>query len=132
MAASIPPFSISRSTSSLLSCVARNMTALRLDCVRAVPPAGSKESSFVADIASGASLKAVETVDKSAPVIEKDVKIGENPFKKVASDLVQPHALKPAETVDKSAPMIDKAVKIGSNNRAELMSEITSVGAKAA
>ena len=88
--------------------------------------------SFVADIASGASLKAVETVDKSAPVIEKDVKIGENPFKKVASDLVQPHALKPAETVDKSAPMIDKAVKIGSNNRAELMSEITSVGAKAA
>ena len=68
--------------------------------------------SFVADIASGASLKAVETVDKSAPVIEKDVKIGENPFKKVASDLVQPHELKPAETVDKSASVINKAVRV--------------------
>jgi len=88
--------------------------------------------SFVADIPSGATLKSVETVDKSAPVIDKEVKIGENPFKKVASDLLQPHELKPAETVDKSGPVIEKDVKIGSNNRAELMSEITSVGAKAA
>ena len=88
--------------------------------------------SSVADIASGAPLKAVETVDKSAPVIDKDVKIGENPFKQVASELVRPHELKPAQTVDKSAPVIDQAVKIGTNGRSALMSEITSVGAKAA
>ena len=89
--------------------------------------------SFVADIPAGAQLKSVETVDKSAPVIDKEVKIGENPFKKVASDLLQPHELKHvAETVDKSAPVIDKDVKIGANKHAELMSEITSVGAKAA
>ena len=80
-------------------------------------------------IEKGTTLKPAETVDKSAPVIDKDVKIGENPFKAVEADLQKAHTLKPADTVDKSAPVIDKDVKIGENGHAALMSEITKTGA---
>ena len=79
-------------------------------------------------IEKGATLKPAETVDKSAPVIEKDVKIGSNPFLAVEADLKQEHTLKHAETLDKSAPVIEKDVKIGSNNHAALFSEITKTG----
>ena len=67
----------------------------------------------------------VEVNDKAAPMIDPEVKIKENPFKQVASDLTQPHELKHVEEIkDKSAPFIDPEVQIKENGHNNLMSEI--------
>ena len=80
--------------------------------------------SFVNDIAGGATLKHVDTVDKSAPVIEETVKIGANPFSSVAAEITQGHELKHVETVDKSAPAIEANVHIKENQHNALLAEI--------
>eukprot|EP01101_Sappina_pedata_P013106 TRINITY_DN93_c0_g1_i8.p1 TRINITY_DN93_c0_g1~~TRINITY_DN93_c0_g1_i8.p1 ORF type:complete len:634 (-),score=264.72 TRINITY_DN93_c0_g1_i8:384-2012(-) len=71
-----------------------------------------------------AKLKHAETVDKSAPVIESDVKIGTNNHGALLGEVTKGAELKHVETVDKSAPVIENDVKIGTNNHAALLSEI--------
>eukprot|EP00121_Abeoforma_whisleri_P000492 Awhi_evm1s430 len=52
-------------------------------------------------------LKHVETVDKSAPVIESDVKIGTNNHGSLLAEVSKGTDLKHVETDDKSKPAID-------------------------
>jgi len=63
-------------------------------------------NSLLSDISKGKALKHTETVDKSAPVIEKDIKIKPSPQKIILQEIVKPRELKHAQTVDKSAPSI--------------------------
>merc|ERR1712146_718173 len=81
----------------------------------AAPPA--------ADALGAVKLKHVETVDKSAPVIEDDVKVGKNPMPEVAAEIAKGTDLKHVETDDKSAPKIDPETKVGKNNNKEVFSE---------
>jgi len=50
--------------------------------------------------------------DRSAPVIESDVKLKESPFPKVAEEVKEGTQLKPTETDDRSQPMIEKRTSI--------------------
>ena len=82
-------------------------------------------NSVLGDVEKGRVLKHIEVTDKAAPVIDPTVKIKENPFKQVASELNVPHELKHvAEMKDKSAPFIDESVQIKANGHSDLMSEI--------
>ena len=69
------------------------------------------------------SLKHAETADKSAPMIEKDTKIGKNPLPDVLKDVAKGTDLKHVDTNDKSAPAIEADTKIGKNNNKEVFSE---------
>lgn len=70
------------------------------------------------------SLSTVKTVDKSAPVIESDVKLKMNPMAQLKKEIAGSKELKPAETVDKSAPVVDKDVKLKESPMAALSKEI--------
>ncbi|KAL1519075.1 hypothetical protein AB1Y20_003342 [Prymnesium parvum] len=78
-------------------------------------------------------LKHVETVDKSAPVIEGGVKIKENPFKSVLAEIGEPTT--PArlkhvdEAKDASAPLIDPSVVIKPSPFKSLNAEIAEFAA---
>merc|ERR1711976_561688 len=78
--------------------------------------------------AGGAQLKHAETVDKSAPVIEGDVKIGKNSHGDLMKEVEGGAQLKHAETVDKSAPVIEKDVTVGESKRPALLAEIQAKG----
>lgn len=78
----------------------------------------------LAGVAGGVELKKAETVDKSAPVIEKDVHVGENPHSAAMAGIAAGVELKKAETVDKSAPVIEKDVHVGENKHGDLMAQI--------
>ena len=70
------------------------------------------------------SLKKAETVDKSVPVIEGDVKIKKVDRTGFLNEVSQEHALKHAETVDKSVPVISADVHVGESKRPSLLAEI--------
>merc|ERR1712110_1323819 len=57
-------------------------------------------------------LKKTETVDKSGPVIDSDVKVGKSAMPDVMAGVKAGAELKKVETVDKSAPAIEKDTKI--------------------
>jgi len=84
------------------------------------------DNKILEEISKEHQLKHVETVDKAAPLIDKDVKIGKNPLPDVLEALksADPATLRHAETVDKSAPHIEKDTHIGQNPRAAVFSEI--------
>jgi len=64
------------------------------------------------EITKGASLKHAETVDKSTPHVEGDVKIKKVDRSGFLEEVAKPHDLKHAETVDKSTPQIEKDVHL--------------------
>ena len=89
------------------------------------------------EIAAGAQLKHVETEhDASAPIIDKDAKVGKNPLPGVLSGLPKSSdddtgatgaQLKHVETEhDASAPAIDKEAKIGEAPQKKVFAEISS------
>merc|ERR1712188_208220 len=89
------------------------------------------------DIAEGAELKKTETVDKSGPVIDSDVKVkpsarpallGEIQHKGVTSEIATGVTLKKAETVDKSGPVIEEGVTVKKSARPALLEEIKKKG----
>ncbi len=63
-------------------------------------------NTLLSEISSGKELKHAETTDKSAPVIEGDVKLKTVDRKGFLAEVSLPHDLKHAETTDKSAPVI--------------------------
>jgi len=69
-------------------------------------------------------LKKVETVDKSAPVIDSDVKIKKIDRKEHLDEVASEHQLKHQETVDKSAPVIEPGVVVKKVDRQSLLSSI--------
>ncbi|EGG23934.1 actobindin [Cavenderia fasciculata] len=75
-------------------------------------------------VQAGANLKKAETVDKSGPVIDKDVHVKENNHGALLKELSTDHKLNKAETVDKSGPVIEKDVHVKENNRGALLGEI--------
>ena len=76
-----------------------------------------------------AELKHTETVDKSAPVIDKDVSVKKCDRKEMLAGVeTQKDNLKHTETVDKSAPVIDKDAKVGQSQRPALLAEIQKKG----
>ena len=76
------------------------------------------------DIAKGAELKAVETVDKSTPQIDETVHIKKVDRTGFLSEVKKGADLKHAETVDKAAPVIDSSVHIEESKRPALLAEI--------
>jgi len=68
-------------------------------------------------------LKKVTTVDKSAPVIDSEVKIKKSERKNLMEEVSQTHDLKQTETVDKSAPVIEN-VAIKKVDRKSLLTSI--------
>jgi len=94
-------------------------------------PAGKAiltHNKIVEEVVKPHELKHVETVDKSVPVIEKDVHIGEAPQLKVFEEITKPHELKHVDTVDKSVPVIDKSAHIGEAPQKKLFEEIKKQG----
>lgn len=75
-----------------------------------------------------AKLKHAETVDKSAPLIEGDVKIKKVDRTGFLNEVTAEHQLKHAETVDKSAPVITADVHVGESKRPALLAEIKAKG----
>jgi len=75
-------------------------------------------------ISKGTQLKNVETVDKSAPVIDVDTKVGKNKHNELFSDITKGASLKTVETVDKSAPVIEQDAKLRRHSRGDLLVEI--------
>jgi len=69
-------------------------------------------------------LKHAETIDKSTPVIDPEVKIGEAPQKKVFEEILNPPSLKHVETEDKSAPVIDPETHIGEAPQKKVFEEL--------
>ena len=80
------------------------------------------------EVEKGASLKHVETVDKSAPQIDDGVQIKKVDRTGFLSEVEKGAELKPAETDDKSAPVIEKDVKIEESKRPALLAEIQKAG----
>jgi len=71
---------------------------------------------------SGSKLAHTETVDKSAPVIEQDVKIKTIDRTGFLSEVEKTHDLKKTEVVDKSSPVIPNPVKVGDHT--DLLKEV--------
>merc|ERR1711981_442293 len=71
---------------------------------------------LLADLEKVARLKDVETVDKSAPVIDGDVQVKTVDRSAHLAALASEHELKHAETEDKSAPKLPKAVTEADRN----------------
>mmetsp|Transcript_37388 Transcript_37388/g.93929 ORF Transcript_37388/g.93929 Transcript_37388/m.93929 type:complete len:92 (-) Transcript_37388:63-338(-) len=69
-------------------------------------------------------LQHVETVDKAAPKIEADVKVGKSPMPDLLKEVTKPHELQHVETVDKAAPKIEADVHVGKSARPQLFAEI--------
>jgi len=69
-------------------------------------------------------LKKVDTNDKSAPVIDSDVKIKKIDRQGLLDEVASEHHLKPQETVDKSAPVIDPGVHVKKVDRQSLLTSI--------
>jgi len=77
--------------------------------------------------AGAAELKHVETVDKSAPVIEGDLKVKAAAQPAVFAELQRSPSLKHVEaTNDRSAPVIEAETKVAPNARPALLDEIKS------
>merc|ERR1712098_128862 len=76
------------------------------------------------DIEGDHSLKHVETVDKSAPVIDSEVHIKKVDREGFLNEVKADHSLKHVETTDKSAPAIDPEVHVKKVDRTGLLSEI--------
>lgn len=79
-------------------------------------------------------LNHVETNDKSAPFIEKDVTVGTFKGKELMAEVakVDPKSLNHVETDDKSAPAVESDVKIKPNPRVALLNDVCKVGGAAA
>jgi len=85
-------------------------------------------------------LKHVDTLDRSAPVIYKNVHIGKNPMREVFAELPagktllahnklmsqvgHPPELNHVETVDKSTPLIENDIHIGKAPQKQVFEEI--------
>jgi len=80
----------------------------------------------ISEIAGGAKpeLKHAETIDKSAPVIDKSVKVKKVDREGFLDEVSKGKELKKAETVDKSAPVIGEDVKVKKNERPALLGDI--------
>ncbi len=65
------------------------------------------DNNLLNQISQGAPLKHADTVDKSVPQIDSDVKLKKHDRSGLLSEIAQPHELKHAETQDKSGPHID-------------------------
>jgi len=70
------------------------------------------------------SLKKVETLDKSQPVIEKDVVIKTVDRTPFIEEVNSEHELKPATTVDRSKPVIEEGVVIKKLDRKLFLNQI--------
>eukprot|EP01128_Nolandella_sp_AFSM9_P012109 TRINITY_DN8963_c0_g1_i1.p1 TRINITY_DN8963_c0_g1~~TRINITY_DN8963_c0_g1_i1.p1 ORF type:complete len:291 (+),score=111.86 TRINITY_DN8963_c0_g1_i1:28-900(+) len=73
------------------------------------------------------SLKKAETKDSSAPVIDKDAHVGENPLPKALAEVKAKPQLKkvnPEDVSDKSSPSIDASAKIGENPMKAVLAEV--------
>ncbi|PRP89373.1 hypothetical protein PROFUN_01236 [Planoprotostelium fungivorum] len=89
----------------------------------------STNQDLLKGIETGASLKHVETADKSGPVIEGGVQLKKHDRAGLLGEITTEHKLNHAETVDKSAPVVSDA-KVGQNNHAGLFAEVKAKGAK--
>jgi hypothetical protein len=70
-------------------------------------------------------LKHVQTVDKSKPVIDKDIHILKNHHKALFAEIKQQHELKHVKkTRDASSPFLDKNMKIKESPQKKLFAEI--------
>ena len=69
-------------------------------------------------------LNHVETNDKSAPFIEKDVTVGTFKGKELMAEVAKGKSLNPVETDDKSAPAVESDVKIKPNPRVALLNDV--------
>mmetsp|Transcript_12142 Transcript_12142/g.48839 ORF Transcript_12142/g.48839 Transcript_12142/m.48839 type:complete len:89 (+) Transcript_12142:55-321(+) len=85
---------------------------------------------LMAEISKGTELKAAETVDKSAPIIEEGVSVKKVDRSGFLNEVSAGKDLKPAETVDKSAPVIEDGVKIQESKRPALLAEIKKAAAE--
>mmetsp|Transcript_13434 Transcript_13434/g.42632 ORF Transcript_13434/g.42632 Transcript_13434/m.42632 type:complete len:172 (-) Transcript_13434:416-931(-) len=77
-------------------------------------------------------LNHVETIDKSAPFIEKDVTVGTFKGKELIAEVAKGKSLKPTVTDDKSAPAVESDVKIKPNPRVALLNDVCKKEAAAA
>jgi hypothetical protein len=77
-------------------------------------------------IKTGSKLSHAETVDKSAPVIDPEVKVKKVDRTGLLSEVEKSHDLKHAEVNDKSSPAIPAAVKTGDHTG--LLQEVESEG----
>ncbi|EGC34870.1 hypothetical protein DICPUDRAFT_94694 [Dictyostelium purpureum] len=82
------------------------------------------------DIQKGAKLNHVQTVDKSEPIIDKDVHIKKNNHDDLLSDISKGANLNKTDTNDRSKPAIDPNTHIKENNKGALLSEIKAKGAE--
>ena len=69
-------------------------------------------------------LNHVETNDKSAPFIEKDVTVGTFKGKELMAEVAKGKSLNHVETDDKSAPAVESDVKIKPNPRVALLNDV--------
>ncbi|KAF2072083.1 hypothetical protein CYY_006603 [Polysphondylium violaceum] len=86
------------------------------------------QNALLSEVAKGANLKSVETVDKSGPKIDSDVHIKKNEHGALLGEISKGANLTHVETVDKSAPKIDANTHVGQNQHGALLSEIKAKG----
>ena len=73
-------------------------------------------------------LKHAETVDKSKPLIDKDVHIAKNKHGELMSEVAKGADLKHAETKDRSAPVIEEGVSVKKVDRKGFLDEVAKAG----
>ena len=87
-----------------------------------------KKAAVNLEVKKGSDLKSdlnhVETNDKSAPFIEKDVTVGTFKGKELMAEVAKGKSLNPVETDDKSAPAVESDVKIKPNPRVALLNDV--------